>query len=271
MTRRILYRINQVACYQQRKYILSGYLAHQNTHQCFTSLFYMSNELMNIWTHLVPLLYILVLAITDNVSLIPSIGGSLTDNLVFTLYYFGALTCLSTSVVFHSFSCHMNQKVHCNCLFADLNGIYTSMISSTALLLYYMLNEYLFFYKLAISTAFVLYLMTVTVFRKTITKSSIVRNTVFSIITLACLLPVVCWLFIAGNNEFYLVVPFMARNFLWFVFAALLYVYRFPENILPGKFDYIGSSHNFWHAIVAFNIYKWRELGLLLLIENKKI
>ena len=269
MNKRNLYNINEVPWFQQKKYILSGYLKHQTTKQCFTTLFCVSNELMNIWTHILPFFYLLVLAVTDNFSKIPSLGGSFEDNLVFTVYYFGALVCLATSIVFHSFSCHMDHKVHCNCFFADLNGIYISMLCSTALLLYYMLHEHLFFYKLSVSTAFILYLMTVTVFRKTITSSPNVRNVVFSIIVLVCLVPVACWLFIADKNELYLVLPFIARNFLWFIFAALLYLYKFPENILPGRFDYIGNSHNLWHAIVAYNIYKWRELGLLLLINNK--
>jgi len=37
-----------------------------------------------------------------------------------------------------------------------------------------------------------------------------------------------------------------------YVVGALLYILRFPEKIYPGKFDYIGASHQIFHILVFF-------------------
>ena len=37
-----------------------------------------------------------------------------------------------------------------------------------------------------------------------------------------------------------------------YVLGALLYIIRFPEKIFPGKFDYIGASHQIFHILVFF-------------------
>ena len=37
-----------------------------------------------------------------------------------------------------------------------------------------------------------------------------------------------------------------------YVIGALLYIIRFPEKIFPGKFDYIGASHQIFHILVFF-------------------
>ena len=37
-----------------------------------------------------------------------------------------------------------------------------------------------------------------------------------------------------------------------YVIGALLYIIRFPEKMFPGKFDYIGASHQIFHILVFF-------------------
>ena len=35
-----------------------------------------------------------------------------------------------------------------------------------------------------------------------------------------------------------------------YVAGAILYIIRFPEKLYPGKFDYIGASHQIFHILV---------------------
>ena len=37
-----------------------------------------------------------------------------------------------------------------------------------------------------------------------------------------------------------------------YIFGTLLYVAHIPERLAPGRFDYIGASHQLFHACVLF-------------------
>jgi len=39
-----------------------------------------------------------------------------------------------------------------------------------------------------------------------------------------------------------------------YISGCLIYIFRFPERIFPGKFDLIGSSHQIWHIFVLGGI-----------------
>ena len=40
-----------------------------------------------------------------------------------------------------------------------------------------------------------------------------------------------------------------------YIVGALLYIFRFPEKKYPGKFDYIGASHQLFHILVFFGAF----------------
>ncbi|KAJ7127878.1 hemolysin-III related-domain-containing protein [Mycena epipterygia] len=64
-------------------------------------------------------------------------------------------------------------------------------------------------------------------------------------------------------------VPSSSMSFSWigveimfYVGGALLYSERFPENLAPGKFDYIGSSHQIFHVCSMFAVLShWVAIG----------
>ena len=57
-----------------------------------------------------------------------------------------------------------------------------------------------------------------------------------------------------------------------YVAGAILYIIRFPEKLFPGKFDYIGASHQIFHILVflgalfhffgSIDAYNYRFLNL---------
>ena len=44
-------------------------------------------------------------------------------------------------------------------------------------------------------------------------------------------------------------------GYLCYVSGILLYAFRFPECLHPGRYDYIGQSHNLWHILVVMGQY----------------
>jgi adiponectin receptor len=47
------------------------------------------------------------------------------------------------------------------------------------------------------------------------------------------------------------VVKAYASAFSCYIFGFVFYISKVPERFYPGKFDFIGMSHNFWHVGVA--------------------
>ncbi|XP_068213350.1 progestin and adipoQ receptor family member 3-like [Palaemon carinicauda] len=44
--------------------------------------------------------------------------------------------------------------------------------------------------------------------------------------------------------------------------AAFVYVFKIPERYFPGRFDYIGASHQLWHLIIVVALVYWHQTGL---------
>lgn len=61
------------------------------------SLFYWSNESVNIWTHLIGFVIFLILGAYDNLILLPFYGASFWDHVIYTL----CLTCFQVQCLHH--------------------------------------------------------------------------------------------------------------------------------------------------------------------------
>jgi len=96
---------------------------------CFKSIFYMHNETMNIWTHLVPSVFFIL-----KILFVFSGQFAFSDKVMFSIYYISALTMFSCSWLFHTVYVHSEGSC---CFFAkfDYAGISImiagSMVSST--------------------------------------------------------------------------------------------------------------------------------------------
>ena len=88
---------------------------------CF-SLFIMSNESINTWSHLAGFVYFFLLMLYDNFVLIPRKGGTFQDHAIFTIFLIGYQICMFCSAGYHLFCCH-SEKVFHQWLALDLAGV----------------------------------------------------------------------------------------------------------------------------------------------------
>lgn len=88
------------------KNILKGYRPITNsTWQTLQSMFYIHNETGNIWTHLMAILMFTSLLFHNSTN--PSLQPiNLIDIVAIRMFYFGLLTCLIYSTLYHLFCCH---------------------------------------------------------------------------------------------------------------------------------------------------------------------
>lgn len=85
---------------QSDPYIRRGYRPQLDSFTaCGQSIFYIHNESVNIWTHLLPTsVYVVVLLLTDYSTLHNGIKLSSADNAALHAYIVGAIACLTFSV-----------------------------------------------------------------------------------------------------------------------------------------------------------------------------
>ena len=44
--------------------------------------------------------------------------------------------------------------------------------------------------------------------------------------------------------------------------AFLFYISDFPERFFPGRFDYVGHAHQWWHVLIVGALYYWHQAGI---------
>ncbi|KAG7815954.1 hypothetical protein KL928_005293 [Ogataea angusta] len=153
------YLFDEIPLWQQdNHYIRSGYVLETNSFKdCFNSLFYLHNETVNIFTHLIPgflLPLALLLAspwLVAHNRLIKSVPTwlmdvpvyettSKVDNFMFNLFYFGFASCLTLSAAFHATKCH-SYKIMKWGSSLDYVGIISLIVTSMVGIIHYSLYD----------------------------------------------------------------------------------------------------------------------------------
>ncbi|KAF9912128.1 hypothetical protein BX616_010403 [Lobosporangium transversale] len=234
--------------------ILTGYRRATYSYQkCVRSLWYLHNETVNIWSHLLgavafviiaPLAYFKVLEIVDTVRW--------TDIVVQYAFLAGAIVCLSLSASFHTFCCH-SEKVFSQWVRCDYLGIIFLIVGS-----YYPALYYGFYCQ---STLQILYISIISILggatiivvmqpRFQTPQYRWVRSALFLAVGLSGLCPIIHGIILYG---FVLAQKAVALNYIFcmgaaYVVGALIYGSRTPERFFPGKFDNFMASHQIFHV-----------------------
>lgn len=76
------------------------------------------------------------------------------------------------------------------------------------------------------------------------------------------LIPAAHWLIaVATNNERQLIAPRIVGFFVRMALGLGFYLSRWPECRWPGRFDFVGCSHQLWHFFVSYAaLYWWQTL-----------
>ena len=143
---------------QDNEFIYDGYVQETNSvTKCMKSLKMMHNETINIWTHLIPSFFYLLLLIffTDFMlekkltQILGSDHGAMDtiDYIMVNIFLLGAFLCLFCSSCFHCFKQH-SENISNLWSKADYMGIIILISTSIISLLYYGFHDNLFLCKL---------------------------------------------------------------------------------------------------------------------------
>jgi adiponectin receptor len=109
---KLTYLWNEVLPWQQdNHYIHSGYRPQSNSYlQSWNSLAYLHNETVNIYTHLIGAILILVASVASYHVLGPRYETATREDVwVFGCFFLGAVACLGMSATFHTISNHSHE------------------------------------------------------------------------------------------------------------------------------------------------------------------
>ena len=259
-----LYEYHEVRWYQQaNSHILTGYLRDQTTEECLWNFSRISNQLVNIWTHILALVYVIFEMTNDIFYIIPSLGGNKADKLVFAVFYLALVFCLLSSVAHHSFNSHYLQKFAVACFTVDWSSCCLVVCFCYALNTFCLFRKnpfWLLFYMTGFSALSLWYLyfnLTCSGLKHTKFRVKLSISVIF-----VCTLPLGHCLYLADAELSQIIKGVYANNLFWKVFSGGIYLVHFPERIWPVRFDLCGHSHNLWHVLCVCGILQWKYSAL---------
>lgn len=240
-------------------FIVSGYRRPGLSFwECVKSLLRSSNETFNVWSHLIALIFFILVNMTtlrtDDPFYLPLVSFAVG---ISVLYF--------TSSCAHLFNC-MSANSHRICFFLDYAAI--GFYTFTA-------GQVLFFYSRTASSSIWIY--------DSLALFQIVSSIFSFLLTFFCcvsshprwqnhkallkvVILVVNWLVITSpytvrlllcqNDPAYNCVStvYFKRHVIFCGLGAVLYAARLPERLMIGVFDNFGQSHNLQHILVAMGI-----------------
>ncbi|KAL2013284.1 hypothetical protein VTN00DRAFT_809 [Thermoascus crustaceus] len=238
-------------------HILQGYRFTTSKLECFTSVFTFSNELVNIWSHLIGFFIVLSVAfyfypLNPNFSL-----STKADVMIAALFFFAACKCLVCSTLWHTMNSIADQPLMERFACVDYTGI--SLLVAASIVT----TEYTAFYCEPTSR-WIYILLTFSLgiggvilpWNPTFNRPDMAWARVAFYVTLACtgFAPLAQLSYTRGLSWcLYFYAPVMKSLLVYFL-GACIYASQVPERWRPGWFDYFGGSHNIWHIAVLGGI-----------------
>ncbi|XP_071829342.1 progestin and adipoQ receptor family member 3-like [Apostichopus japonicus] len=255
---------------QGNQFIQSGYRVSLSSGQCIQSLFYWSNESVNIWTHLIGFLIFLLLGVYDNLILLPSYDATFWDYIVYTLCLTCFQFCMMCSAGYHLF-CAQNEEVCKSWLALDLAGICIGLLGCYFPGIYYAYFCFDHWRRIYLTIACILILITFVIQthqRFLSARWAMRRLLLFCTLVAYGVFPVLHWVYLNGGMQTQIVQTFLPKVVVVYflgVLALAFYATKCPERCFPGRVDFLGSSHQWWHILVVLAFIWWHSCGVTMM------
>ena len=238
-------------------HIVRGYRFSDSKVECLRSVFRISNELVNIWSHAIGLVIVLSIAFYFYPTSVNFALSSNTDIFFAAMFFFAACKCLVCSCMWHTMNSIADQTLMERFACIDYTGI--SLLIAASI----MTTEYTAFYCepvsrwVYITTTFALGVGGVILpWHPTFNRADMAWARVAFYIALGAtgFAPVVQLNLTRGSSWSYFFYAPVMKSVAVYIIGAVIYALKLPETLVPGWFDYFGGSHNWWHMAVLGGI-----------------
>lgn len=244
-----LLNIKEVPEYMQgNPYIWSGYRVNFNLGDTVMSLFYMHNETLNVWTHLLGMLLFLWLMVYSLATWL--FDAPPLDKIMFCVWALAAQFQNFSSTFFHWFCC-INSKVWGVGQKLDYTAIAVLICGSNWPLFHYLFYCHPFWQFVYISSISLVGICGIAMswvpyFQRPSFQS--LRASLFVAMALIPLLSIPHFsLFIPSIDLVFPVIWRLTAMGATYIAGAVIYASKVPEKFYPGTFDTGFNSHVIWH------------------------
>ena len=238
-------------------HIVRGYRFTESKFDCLCSVWRANNEVVNIWTHVLGLFIVLGLAFYFYPTSVNFSLSAKADVVVAALFFVAAGKCLVCSTVWHTMNGIAQQTLLERFACVDYTGI--SLLIAASIIT----AEYTAFYCEPVSRT--IYMVTTAVlgvagviipWHPTFNRPDMTWARVGFYVALAIsgFIPALQLNLTRGPAWCYYFYAPIAKSLFVYLVGACVYAGKIPERWWPGRFDYIGGSHNLWHLAVLGGI-----------------
>jgi adiponectin receptor len=238
-------------------HIVKGYRFSDSKIDCIRSVFGISNELVNIWSHAIGLMIVLAIAFYFYPTSVNFTLSTKTDVFIAAVFFFAACKCLVCSALWHTMNSVADLTLMERFACVDYTGI--SLLIAASI----MTTEYTAFYCEPVSRW--IYMTTTATlgvggvilpWHPTFNRHDMAWARVAFYVSLGAtgFVPILQLNMTRGGTwawEFYAPIT---QSIIVYLVGACVYASQVPERWFPGAFDYIGGSHNLWHFAVLGGI-----------------
>lgn len=248
---------------KHNQYIRTGYRGLLSTGLCWESVFWWTNESINIWSHIFGLVLFICLTAYDMVTI--NVYASTYDKIVLGCVLLSFEACMILSALYHTFNCRSAEDCE-KFLCYDLFGIALSLFAIYMSGIYYAFwcsSNLLTFY---ISTISVIFVIAMILQIPALNIDPNVKLLVFVAWAAYGVVPTIHWTIVHGglaNPIVELLLPRVIGMYAISGTAFLIYITKVPERFYSGRFDFIGHSHQWWHLFVVGAFWYWHNSGML--------
>jgi adiponectin receptor len=243
--------------WQVNPHIVRGYRFSENKISCIRSIFGISNEMVNIWSHLLGFLIVCSIAFYfypnhANFSL-----ASKTDIFIAAVFFFAAAKCLVCSTLWHTMNCVADRTLLERFACVDYTGI--SLLIAASI----MTTEYTAFYCepfarniWLISTGTLGVGGVILPWHPTFNRHDLAwaRVAFYVLLGATGFVPALQLSLTRGPDWAWGFYAPITKSIVVYLAGAVVYASKVPERWCPGAFDYFGGSHNLWHLAVLGGI-----------------
>ncbi|KAG7474705.1 membrane progestin receptor delta isoform X1 [Solea senegalensis] len=252
-----LYDNHQIPKVFREDSIISGYRHPKSSAlDCVLSSFHMNNETMNIWTHFLPTWYFLwrfcVLCSTLNF---------LTDSYTWPLLVYMVLICIYpfTSSCAHTFSTMSPESRHI-CYFFDYGALSLYSLGCAISYGHYVIpdcwvNSFVHQHFVPIAVGNALFCTSLSCYSRFLElqfpkRSKVMRTVAFIVPFIFDTAPLFYRIVLCcgGNCGSSSALSSHCYHLLFAFLTCFLFTAHLPERLAPGRFDYIGHSHQLFHV-----------------------
>ncbi|KAI9903034.1 hypothetical protein N3K66_002386 [Trichothecium roseum] len=243
--------------WRNNPHIIRGYRFSETKLECVKSVFDMSNEFINIWSHALGLVLVLAVAFYFYPTSANFPMSTNTDVIIAAIFFLMACLTLGCSIIWHTMNAVADVDAISIFACVDYTGI--SLLIAASI----MTTEYTAFYCDPVSrgiymslTAFLGIGGVVLPWHPKFNGSNMAwaRVSFYVGLALTGFAPIAQLWYTHGAEFVYDFYSPITKSLLVYFGGAVVYASKIPERWFPGMFDYIGGSHNLWHAAVLGGI-----------------